>query len=80
MNQTLPARIVRLEDDMWRIRTGEGELDGVEQDSLEDHLAEIHMPYQMINGRLCIPATISWETLYERLSHFYSGRAEVFPF
>ncbi len=80
MKQTLPLRIVRVEDDSWRIRTDKGELDGVEQDELEDYFAKIRMPYQMLDGRLCIPGTISWETLYERLSHFYDGRAEVFPF
>lgn len=80
MKPTLPARIVRVEEGFWRIRPDKGELDGVEQDELEDYFAEIHMPYRMIDGRLCIPDAISWETLYERLSHFYDGRAEVFPF
>jgi hypothetical protein len=80
MKQTLPPRIVRVEDDFWRIRTDEGEVDGAEQDELEDYFAEIRIPYQMMDGRLCIPATISWETVYEMLSHFYDGRADVFPF
>jgi hypothetical protein len=76
----LPARIIRLEEGFWRIRSDEGELDAVEQDQLEDYFFEIQMPYRMFDGRLGIPGSISWETLDKRFSDFYNGRAEVFPF
>ena len=80
MKKTLPNRIVRLEEDSWRIRPDQGELDTVEQQELRDYLNEIRLPYRIEHGRLCIPGSISWETLYERLAHFYDGRAEVYPF
>ncbi len=80
MKRTLPSRIVRLEDGLWRIRGDDGELDGVEQDQLEDYFTQIGMPYQMVDGRACVPGRVSWECLDESLTHFYDGRAEVFPF
>ena len=80
MKPSLPSRIVRLEAGLWRIRSDEGELDGVEQDELEDYFTNIQMPYRMMNGAVCIPGGISWQILYQRLVHSYEGKAEVFPF
>jgi hypothetical protein len=80
MKQTLPSRTVRVEEGFWRIRPDQGELDAVEQDELEDYFAEIRIPYRIREGRICIPDSISWDLLYERLAHFYDGKAEVFPF
>ena len=80
MNKPLPNRIVRLEGGLWRISPDQGELDALEQQELRGYLDEIHMPYVLERGQPCIPSSISWETLYERLVHFYDGRAEVCPF
>lgn len=80
MKKALSNRIVRLEGDLWRIRPDRGELDAAEQQELRDYFDEIRLPYRIERGRLCVPGSISWETLYERLEHFYYGRAEVYPF
>ncbi|MBN9693607.1 MAG: hypothetical protein J0M24_25455 [Verrucomicrobia bacterium] len=80
MGTTLPARVVVQERGYWRIRPDRGELEAAEQEKLKDYLGEIHLPYQIRDGRVCIPASISWATLDETLSHFYEGWAEVFPF
>ena len=51
-----------------------------EQQELRDYFDDIGMAYRIEHRRLCVPGSISWETLYERLEHFYDGRAEVYPF
>jgi hypothetical protein len=76
----MPKRIVRLEGDSWRIRPDQGELDAAEQQELRSYFDEIRMPYRLEHGRLCVPGSVSWEVIYERLNHFYDGRAEVYPF
>ena len=74
------TRIVRLEDHFWRIRSPKGSLAAQEQRELAAYLGEIRLPYQLIGDAPCIPETVSWETVYEMLEHFYDGRAEVYPF
>ena len=76
----MPNRIVRLEEGLWRIRLDEGELAPGEQEELKEYFDEIRMPYRLEHGRLYVPGSVSWETLYERLQHFYDGRADVYPF
>ena len=76
----MPKRIVRREGDSWRIRPDQGELDAAEQQELRSYFDEIRMPYRLEHGRLCVPGSVSWEAIYERLNHFYDGRAEVYPF
>lgn len=80
MKKALPNRIVRQEGEFWRIRTDRGELTKGEQQELRHYLDEVRLPYRVEHGRICIPGSISWEVLYERLAHFYDGRAEVYPF
>lgn len=80
MKKPLPNRIVTLEGDFWRIHPDEGELAAAEQQELRDYFDEIRLPYRIEHGRPCVPGSISWETIYERLLHFYDGRAEVCPF
>jgi hypothetical protein len=80
MKKNLPNRIVRLEEGYWRIRADEGELEAAEQEELRAYLDEIRLPYRIQHGRLCVPGSISWEELDERLQHFYDGRAELYPF
>ena len=50
------------------------------QKELQAYFDEIRMPYGFERGRLCVPGSVSWESIYEALQHFYEGRAEVFPF
>ena len=78
--EPMPNRIVRLEENLWRIRPDEGELAPDEQKELQAYFDEIRMPYGFERGRLCVPGSVSWESIYEVLQHFYEGRAEVFPF
>ncbi|MBX3734214.1 MAG: hypothetical protein KF791_16685 [Verrucomicrobiae bacterium] len=80
MRTTLPHRIVRLEGELWRIRPDGGELDAAEQQELRDYFDEVRLPYRIEHGRLCVPGTITWQALCERLEHFYDGRAEIYPF
>jgi len=68
------------EGDFWRISPDRGELDAVEQQELRDYFDEIRLPYRIEGGRLGVSGSLSWETLDESLTHFYAGRAEVFPF
>ena len=80
MKKTLSPRVVRLEGKLWRIRPDRGELDAAEQQELRDYFGEVGLPYRIEQGRLCVPESISWATLSERLEHFYAGRAEIYPF
>lgn len=73
-------RIVRLEDDLWRIRTDTGELSASERDELIEYFGEIKLNYQVITGHVCIAGSIDRGSVFERLEHFYEGRAEVLPF
>jgi len=77
---SMTKRIVRLEGNLWRVRSEQGELDAAEQQELRDYFDEIRMPYRIDHGGPCVLGSISWEALFERLEHFYNGRAEVYPF
>ena len=76
----MERRIVRLEDDLWRIRTDTGELSESERDELVEYFAEIELNYRLVNGRVCISGGIDRDSVFERLEHFYDGRAELLPF
>ena len=76
----MEKRIVRLEEDLWRIRTDAGELPESEQMELIEYFDEIKLPYRLNDGALCIVGEVAREAVFERLEHFYDGRAEVFPF
>jgi hypothetical protein len=76
----MPPRIVRLEGNLWRIMPEHGEIDVVEEQELRDYFGEVGLPYQIEKGRACVLGSVGWEELYERLAHFYEGRAEVYPF
>ena len=77
---SMAKRIVRLEGNLWRIRSDYGELDAAEQQQLRDYFDEIRMPYRLQDGSVCILGSVSWEAVYEILEHFNYGRAEVYPF
>ena len=76
----MEKRIVRLEEGSWRIRTDNGELPKPEQIEVIEYFDEIKLPYRLIDGYLCIVGDVDRESVFERLEHFYDGRAEVFPF
>ena len=76
----MDKRIVRLEDKLWRIRTDIGEISESEQVELKEYFNEIRMPYKIIADSLCVPGKVDIELIFERLEHFYDGRAEVYPF
>jgi hypothetical protein len=76
----MDTRIVRLEDDFWRIRTDIGELAESERNELKEYFDEIKMPYKIIAGSLCISGRVDRDAIFERVEHFYDGRAEVYPF
>ena len=76
----MKKRIVRLEDDLWRIRTDTGELSASERDELIEYFGEIKLNYRVVTGHVCIAGSIDRGSVFERLEHFYDGRAEVLPF
>jgi len=76
----METRVVRLEDGLWRIRTDSGELPESERDELLEHFGEIKLNYRLVGGHVCIAGAIDRDTVFERLQHFYDGRAELLPF
>jgi hypothetical protein len=73
-------RIVRVEDGYWRIRSEKRELRATEHRELIEYFDEIRFPYEVINGRVRVPESVDVQDIFERLEHFYEGRAEVLPF
>ena len=76
----MEKRIVRFEEDLWRIRTDAGELPKSERIELIEYFNEIKLPSCLAGGCLCIVGGVGRDAVFERLEHFYDGRAEVFPF
>ncbi|MBU0945173.1 MAG: hypothetical protein KJ804_07995 [Proteobacteria bacterium] len=76
----MEKRIVRLEEDLWRIRTDAGELSESERIELIEYFDEIKLPYRLNDSALSIVGEVDRKAVFERLEHFYDGRAEVFPF
>ncbi|MFH1964430.1 MAG: hypothetical protein ABIJ42_02710 [Acidobacteriota bacterium] len=73
----MEKRNVRLEDDLWRIRTETGELAEFERSELIEYFDEIKLPYLLVNGCLCIAGGVNKDSVFERLQFFYDDRAEV---
>ena len=76
----MKTRVVRVEDGYWRIRSGKRELRAEEQQALVDYFREIRFPHRVVGGRVHVPESVPWSDIYERLQHFYDGRAEVLTF
>lgn len=76
----MDKRIIRLEENLWRIRTDAGELPETERMELIEYFDEIKLPYRIVGDCICIVGEIDREAVFERMEHFYDGRAEVFPF
>jgi len=76
----METRVVRLEDDLWHIRTDTGELPESERDELIEYFREIKLNYRVAEGHVCIAGAVDRNSVFERMNHFYDGRAEVLPF
>ena len=76
----MEKRIVRFEENLWRIRTDAGELSESERTELIEYFGEIKLPYRLDGNCLCIVGEVDRDTVFERLEHFYDERAEIFPF
>lgn len=73
-------RNIRFEDNMWRIRTDEGELPESERSELIEYFDEIRLPYRLVGACLCIVGQVDRDSVFDRMAHFYDGRAEVVLF
>ena len=76
----METRVVRLEEDLWHIRTDTGELPESERDELIEYFDKIKLNYRVDGGHICVVGNIGRDTVFERLEHFYDDRAEVLPF
>ena len=73
-------RVVRVKNGFWRINTADGPLTRVERDQLIEYFHEIRFPYQVVEGEVSVPDTVSWDDIHGVLCHFYDGVAFVCPF
>jgi len=57
----MEKRILRLEDEFWRIRTDTGELADAERDALRAYLDEKGFKTAMIDDNLAITSELTWQ-------------------
>jgi hypothetical protein len=76
----METRILRLEDEFWRIRTDRGELADEERNALRAYLDEKGFKTAMIDDNLAIAGELTWKEVFESIESFYAGQAEVYPF
>ena len=76
----MEKRILRLEDDFWRIRTDTGELADAERNALRAYLDEKGFKTAMIDDNLAIAGELTWQEVFEPIEGFYEGKADVYPF
>jgi nicotinic acid phosphoribosyltransferase len=80
LNISMKTRILRLEDEFWRIRTDTGELAETERNALRAYLDEKGFKTAMIEDNLVIAGKLTWTEVFEPIEGFYEGKADVFPF
>jgi hypothetical protein len=80
LNISMETRILRLEDEFWRIRTDTGELAGTERNALRAYLDEKGVKTAMIDDNLVIAGKLTWTEIFEPIQGFYEGKADVYPF
>jgi len=80
MITSMEKRILRLEDEFWRIRTDTGELTDAERDTLRAYLDEKGFKTAMIDDNLAIAGELTWQEIVEPIEGFYKGKADVYPF
>ena len=76
----MEKRILRLEDDFWRIRTDTGELADAERNALRAYLEEKGFKTATIDDNLAIAGELTWQEVVEPIEAFYEGKADVYPF
>jgi hypothetical protein len=76
----MEKRILRLEDQFWRIRTDTGELTDAERDALRAYLNEKGFKTAIIHDNLALAGELTWEQVVEPVEGFYKGKADVYPF
>ena len=76
----METRILRLEDEFWRIRTDTGELAETERNALRAYLDERGFKTAIIDDNLVIAGKLTWTEVFEPIHGFYEGKADVFPF
>ena len=80
LNISMEKRILRLEDEFWRIRTDTGELADAERNALRAYLDEKGFKTAMIDDDLAIEGELTWKEVVEPIEGFYEGKADVYPF
>jgi hypothetical protein len=76
----MEKRILRLEDEFWRIRTDTGELPDAKPNALRAYLVEKGFNTAMIGDNLAIAGELTWQEVIEPIEGFYGGKADVYPF
>ena len=76
----MDTRILRLEDEFWRIRTDTGELAETERNALRAYLDEKGFKTAIIDDNLVIAGKLTWTEVFEPIHGFYEGKADVYPF
>jgi murein L,D-transpeptidase YcbB/YkuD len=71
----MEKRILRLEDDFWRIRTDTGELADAERNALRAYLDEKGFKTAIIDDNLAIAGELTWQEVVEPIEAFYEGEA-----
>ena len=61
----MEKRILRLEDDFWRIRTDTGELADAERNALRAYLDEKGFKTAIIDHNLAIAGELTWQEIVE---------------
>ena len=80
LNISMETRILRLEDEFWRIRTDTGELAETERNALRAYLDEKGFKTAIIDDNLVIAGKLTWTEVFEPIDGFYKGKADVYPF
>jgi hypothetical protein len=76
----MEKRILRLEDEFWRIRTDTGELADAERDALRAYLDEKGFKTTIIDDNLAIAGKLIWQDIVEPIEGFYESKVDVYPF
>ena len=76
----MEKRILRREDDVWRIRTDTGELAAAGRNALRAYLEEKGFKTATIDNNLAIAGELTWQEVVEPLEAFYAGKADLYPF
>ena len=76
----MKTRVLREEEGYWRIRCGKREISNEERDRLVKYFRKIKLPYEIIESRVVVPASVGRAEIFSKLEVFYEGDADVYPF